>query len=330
MTIHDFIIESKKAVREYLDSMEDYDCIIEEVEMTKNNDIRLYGLSLRSKDSNTGVNVYLNDLYDQLKDDTDMPSLMEEVIRQCAASLALPAPDVPDISEMDLEALRSRLFVRLLDVRKNTGYMKNKPYIDAGCSLALVAQINCDEKIVSEWTISATNEIVSAFNCGKEEFLTAALENTIEKESPQLIRILDVIHCDLYGSPEPENLLEGGKYDPDSGVALVLTNRSRYQGAAALFYPGTMERIADIAGDAYYALPSSAHEFMIVPKFAAPYPKQLYGMVKEGNTILDSERDFLSDNVYFYDPEHGKLVIAASDCDSEAKTVVKETMNIVA
>ena len=46
----------------------------------------------------------------------------------------------------------------------------------------------------------------------------------------------------------------------------VLTNSSKIQGAACMFYPHVLEMIGEILKEDFYILPSSIHEVIILPK----------------------------------------------------------------
>ena len=91
----------------------------------------------------------------------------------------------------------------------------------------------------------------------------------------------------------------------DKAMMYVLSNNESQYGAAALFYPGMQERIADTLEEGYYALPSSLHEYIIVPESSGVEPEQLAMMVKEANRSesVIAAKDVLSDQVLHYDRE---------------------------
>lgn len=89
----------------------------------------------------------------------------------------------------------------------------------------------------------------------------------------------------------------------------VLSTETKAQGAIALYYPGVMEEIGEKLGCAYYVLPSSIHEVIIVPA-DSHNAKDLRDMVKQVNRGVVDAKDRLSDNVYYYDPKKRELNIA--------------------
>ena len=68
-----------------------------------------------------------------------------------------------------------------------------------------------------------------------------------------------------------------------------------------------MKKIGEIFPEGVYILPSSVHEVLIIPKENAPSPKELGEMVREVNRAEVAREEVLSDRIYEYDKEHGKI-----------------------
>ena len=83
----------------------------------------------------------------------------------------------------------------------------------------------------------------------------------------------------------------------------MITNRESSDGAAALLYPGMMDRAAETLGDNFYILPSSRHEVILVPPDMIQSYRDLEDMVHQVNESQVAPEDRLSDHVYHY--EHG-------------------------
>lgn len=80
----------------------------------------------------------------------------------------------------------------------------------------------------------------------------------------------------------------------------VLTNTAGINAAAVILYSGMLGQIAkQLKTDTLYLLPSSTHEFMVVPECGSI--EDLKEMVTEANRIAVTWLDFLSDHVYRYD-----------------------------
>lgn len=100
--------------------------------------------------------------------------------------------------------------------------------------------------------------------------------------------------------------------DSEIPVAYVLTNQSLWYGAANFFLPGVQEKIGEHLDGDYFALPSSLHEWIILPVIE-DNGQELKEMVMEinQNEMVVLPVDKLSDRVFRYDCKKGKLVVDA-------------------
>ena len=70
-------------------------------------------------------------------------------------------------------------------------------------------------------------------------------------------------------------------------------------GAAALFLPGIIERIHERLGESFFAIPSSIHEFLIIPESSGVTMSVLNSMCREANQTVVRYNEILSDNVLY-------------------------------
>ena len=64
MTVQDFIIEAKKSVAGFLDSVYEEEIELVDHDIVKSNDRRLHGFVVRRAGSQEGANVYIDDLFE--------------------------------------------------------------------------------------------------------------------------------------------------------------------------------------------------------------------------------------------------------------------------
>ena len=83
----------------------------------------------------------------------------------------------------------------------------------------------------------------------------------------------------------------------DIASPYVLTNREAYWGAAALYYPGVIERLCELMGD-FYIVPCSVHEVLIISAASDIDPDNLGWMIKDANRTVVNDADILSDDLY--------------------------------
>ena len=110
----------------------------------------------------------------------------------------------------------------------------------------------------------------------------------------------------------------------DDSMYILTTNRFQL-GAVALFYPGVAEKIAEMAGGNFYAIPSSVHEFIILPESDKYSEEELQAMLESGNRDVVSEDDILSDTIYVYD-RHLGLLLSCSEYSGMCGTEFCENM----
>lgn len=311
MTIQDFMLEAKLATEACLGDEIAGELDITQTEIVKANDTRVHGLRISADGGVSGWNIYIDDLYERYEGGEPIEMLLAEVVNRCEDGLSAEVPVHPQRMDLRLESIRDRLTVRLLGVRNNMSYMSGRPYIDVGCGLALIAVINCDRSITSEWVLAVTDELLrSEIGCTREELLTAALENTAEIEAPMLISLSAYVYSNYVRPVHICNYLTEERADEEAMTgAFMLTNESTFFGAAVLFYPGVMEKIASVLGCPYYVLPSSVHELMIIPESAEPDVQKMKETVREANTSVVDRSEILSDNIFYYDTEKCELVI---------------------
>ncbi len=323
MTIQDFMLKAEKAAQEHFERTDSGKITTERIEIVKANDARVHGLRLSREGECAGWNVYLDDLYERYQEGDDLECLMEEAALRCEEGLGFRAPLSPDDLRLDFDNIRDRLSVRLLGVTHNMSYMDGKPYIDAGCGLALIATIGCDSGAANEWFLSVTDELLrNEIRTSREELLTAALENAVKNEPPVLVSLEDYVHSGYSDSVTAKNYLEEPDIDEYRRCrALMLTNENMFFGAAVLFYPGVTERIADVLGCGYFVLPSSVHEVMIISEAAEPDIRGMMETVKEANRTVVNRSDFLSDDVLYYDTKSEKLRVVTGNrkCDNDCR-----------
>ena len=109
--------------------------------------------------------------------------------------------------------------------------------------------------------------------------------------------------------------LSGGMEEPeDTGVPMyVLTNVQKSLGAACILYRDMLKTCADRFGEAFYVLPSSVHEVILVPASAVENQKELIAMVRDINQTQVRDTEILSDNIYLYSPVSGNLTLIENE-----------------
>ncbi len=87
----------------------------------------------------------------------------------------------------------------------------------------------------------------------------------------------------------------------------VATNTRKLNGAGVMFYNGLLRSFAQKIGKSFYILPSSVHELIFVPDNGGLDAGYLGMMVREINGTEVLPNEVLSDHVYRYDIDTGRM-----------------------
>ena len=134
------------------------------------------------------------------------------------------------------------------------------------------------------------NKHLKIWNIDENELFLKAMENTPKFFPIQCCSILDVIEN---ASEERRN----EKEDMLLGVPFVLRNQMQCNGAAVVLYPGVFEKMQKKFGN-FFLLPSSVHEWIIIPKWCGTDVKYMSSTVQEVNDTKVHPMEYLSGNIY--------------------------------
>lgn len=298
-TMKEFAEEMKTIVRDHLPDEVHDDLIIDYVEVVKMNDQKLHGLTFRMPDCDTAPTFYIDDLYKAYSEGADLRYLASEMGERYSQTGNMPKPSAVDLC---YDTVRDKLSVRLLDKKRNIEYLSNMPYVSVGHGLALIADINMEQDKEGDWRIAVNNNVLASLGVDKETLFSDAISCAEVREPALLVDMSNALF-----SPERVNLLERDEpLEPeDIGGMYVLSNVSGFFGAAVLFYPDVKEKAAELLRGDYYILPSSCHEFILVPDTIGLDASSLCDMVKKANTSVVDEKDILSYDVYHYSRKRG-------------------------
>ena len=90
----------------------------------------------------------------------------------------------------------------------------------------------------------------------------------------------------------------------------VISNERLTLGAAVMLYPGMMEKVSEMLGGNLYIIPSSIHELIAVSDKTEAHSEYLKDMIRLVNRTQLPPQDVLSDSLYFFDREKGKITLA--------------------
>lgn len=193
--------------------------------------------------------------------------------------------------------------------------MKNKPFTQIE-DLAVIYLIILEEREASSFTATIHNNLLAEYGVDKETLHQTALSN-MESFMPAVFSTLqdvvkELLIPDIAKQFEVEEELIRGFFEsmvPEKGIPMYcLTNKERVNGAACILNTKVQEKIAKQLGGAFYVIPSSTNEVLILSKTVDIDFRELEEMVQEVNVMYVSVEERLSDYMYEYDTVKHELV----------------------
>ena len=106
-----------------------------------------------------------------------------------------------------------------------------------------------------------------------------------------------------------EELLGLGMEEGPAEKMYILSNEMRSYGAAALIYPDCLRKIAGVVGENFFVIPSSVHELLLVSAEDVWSAQEMTEMIRCVNQTGVAPEEILSDHVYIYRKNLGKLTM---------------------
>lgn len=249
----------------------------------------------------TGICPVLNlsAAYQQYEDGTPIESIIDGLLG-ILANVRKPSIDKSMI--LDFEAVKSRIYPRLINADAHRDYLETHPYTEVA-DLAITYAIRVEETSdgIAEAVIDFT--LQEHWNVSTEDIHAAAMAN-IAKTAPVFGNIEDMLFDKKGGAVE-----DAKDIDEVCVPLYILTTPTKCKGATMVLNTKVMESIIDRFGEVYI-IPSSVDEVLILPKSFGREVSDLVKMVKEVNATEVRPEDRLSDNIYEYDIETGRIAIA--------------------
>lgn len=270
----------------------------------KNNGVELLGIVVQEEGLNTSPTVYINDFYENYKEGTTIPKIVEALVRIFYQSRI---PEEVNLSGfLDFETAKEQISVRLIHYEKNKELLMNTPWRQV-CNLALVCYYTVQQSpFYGKASILVKNEHLQKWDITDKELFAEAIVNTPVRYPVSIEPIEELIFRN-WADEKKERLLEELKADRIQIPLFVLSNRQRMQGAVCMFYPGVLRKFAGRIGRNLYILPSSVHEVLLLPDQGDKDSQELLQMVMEINENCVADCEILADSVYYYRRETDRI-----------------------
>lgn len=255
----------------------------------KNNGIERCGISIRGK-SNLALVVYMEKFYEEYKSGKTIGEIVYEITKINEKNRKEKSLDIDFLR--DYEKVKKKLVWRLVNHERNKKRLEDIPHIPC-MDLEMVFYCEMYDETLGNISILIRNEQCDLWKIDAEQLKEDAIENTQRILPAQCVHLSEVLLCE-----KNENTEEG---------MYVLSNQHLTYGAAAMLYPGELEKFAEKKDCNLFILPSSVHEVLLLPDRGKEDPKMLMKMVRKINREMVSEEEILSDAVYYYDKERKEI-----------------------
>ena len=268
-------------------------------EIIKNNNTHLDGLTILSDTLNISPTIYLNYYYRQYLKGKTMDEIYREILTVYRENTPRNNIDISFFT--DYEKVKKRIVFKLINYDRNKALLDKIPYIRY---LDLAIVFNC--LVTSDANGSATiliyNHHLAFWNITKDDLYTLAMQNTPKLLTYDLRNMTDVLE-ELMS----DAALESDITDIELPIPMyVLSNTCKLNGSSCILYKNLLPMLGKKLDSDFYILPSSIHEVLLIPAYEHN-SEELTKMVREVNATQLANEEILSDHVYYFCRETGKL-----------------------
>lgn len=293
LNFEEFVAKVMESIRDYLpERFADADVKVEHFQKLN---ASYLGMQVKRADQTVVPNINLNTRFEEYQR-TGMS--LDDAMRAIAEQVQL-APDLQTAWLKDYSQVQDHLFIRVSDAKESEAFLRMSPHKEVD-GLAISYHIAFEGLHGVEASTPVSYKMMEMYGVTAEQLHADALESTQRLYPVKYSSMTEVLQ-QMMGI-EPEMAAE--MIPPVEGPQLmVLTNAQSFQGAAAMFYPGQLDAIAEQMGTDFFVLPSSVHEVLILPDDGSQDLDSLQFMVREINASEVAPEDRLSDFVYHYDAQ---------------------------
>ncbi len=262
---------------------------VEKQEVLRNNGVKAVGLSIRNHGENAAPIIYLEEYYQKYCLGGEIERLTEHLIERSREAIPAPVWEYENI--LDFQKIRHQIIYKLVNAKRNEPLLKDVPNLPV-LDFAIVFQVVIPVDGMDLCSILIRNTHMDYWKLPISALYQRAKENT-----PRLCP------CEFYSlSDYVEKKMEE---EAAECPLYILSNEAKTNGAAVILYPEIPRKIYEYLEGNYYLLPSSVHEFLVLPEDAGYRPKELKEIVCDVNENHITAEEFLSDSIYYFD---GKVI----------------------
>ena len=273
----------KDAVSEYLP--DNYEIFVQSVNKPSG---AYTGVGAREKGSKIAPVINTDDFYPRYLNGECLVDLLKEISN---TFINAPRPVTNDFIDWvnDYNKVKSHLFIKVLNDRSVPDGVLKRTKMD----IAIIPYVLIQKDSNGFSAFAVTEDLLKMWDVNGDDIIEDAISNGNELFPLRISSIAEELGFD-----------EG---DDDTPFRII-TVEGKQGGAAAVFYPDTLERVSELFGGDFMLLPSSVHEMLALPHVADFEVDAYREMVMKINSEVVDERDRLTDSVYRYHHDRRELV----------------------
>lgn len=276
-------------------------------ETMKNNGVVYGAMAILQKDCNISPNIRLDEYYHSYLEGESI----EEIARDILEIYDRSKKEKVDITFFtDFCRAKEHIMFKIVGYDQNRERLKKIPHIKfLDLALTFYFSLEIPELGAGNASVQIETEHLKMWNIDEGNLYDLALENTVRAMPVRCQAISDVILAILYqeGIEPEEKAIEEFKEKSINVPMYVLSNSKNYFGAAVIYYPGVLKKMAKALGRDLIILPSSVHEVILLPATGREDFQELDEMIRDINTHQVADEEILSDHMYYYDLEREEL-----------------------
>lgn len=278
-----FIKEIVEAVKNKMGT--GFDVTVNKV--TKNNNLILDGLVIKATGTNIAPTIYLNDYYERYKNGAmDLDNVVESIIDTYNHHNSVTF----DISTFtDFDAVKNHICYKLVNTASNEKLLEDIPYREM-FDLSVVYYVMVSAENDTTGSILIHNNHLSFWDVTEDDLYEFASINTKKLLPVDIKGMFDTLSemINMDDLPDADDFM------------YVLTNKEKLQGASTILYPDVLSTFAEKKNTNLWLLPSSVHEWIIIPDNGNMNSETLSEMIQEVNSTQLAPDEVLSDHPYYY------------------------------
>ena len=291
------------------------------IKSQQNNDVIWMALTISQIAEGVSPQIYMEIFYHMYECGINIDSILRTIAERY---LKCRRNDFVGIGQwiMDYKNVKKKIVLQVVNRDRNISLLPNIPHKNLeNTDLSAIYNVYLNTQDNQDAMVCVNNYCLAHWDITDEDLFQTALENTIRIFPAKIESMTEIFEEQYGGIKREEQSGHAGLEDfkMESHMLYVLSNTKKIQGAAVMFYPDVLQRLADNACANLFILPSSIHEILLQKDTADAElsADKLQAIVKDINRHVVEAKEILSDAVYYYDRKRHLLSLAKDRYESK-------------